>query len=242
MKYSLISAAVLAPQLGFALVGNTWSFSGKPAGGLKDVTFGFNMAGASHKSGYYVAQQFKFQGITSVGYCGVQNRPNAKGKSVVHAAFSSFQKGATSKDPNCSDGADGGAGVSCSVDFNGDYAATYNIVVKRTTGRTWTGTIVNTATGQQTHIGTYTLPSGAGGIEPSQMGFVEYYPWNSGSHKCSDLPKIGVTMYKPTSKTAGAGTGSIGKPYEYGDCVGKVDFSTAQVSNGYKIDVGFRGV
>ncbi|KAK2616314.1 hypothetical protein QQS21_000748 [Conoideocrella luteorostrata] len=239
MKYSLTTLAALAPQLGFALVGNSWSFSGKPSGGLKDVTFPFNMAGATHKSGYYYAQQFNFNGIPDVGYCGIQNRPNKNGRSIVHAVFSSFQKGATTKDSNCHTGADGGPGVSCAVDFEGDYSATYNIVVENVSGTTWKGTAVNTATGKSTHIGTYSLPSAAGGIKSSQVGFVEYFPWNSGSHQCSQLPKTEVTMYKPTSKTSGAGTGSIGKPYEYGDCKGKVKFSTSQVSGGYKIDVGF---
>ncbi|KID72158.1 uncharacterized protein G6M90_00g027960 [Metarhizium brunneum] len=239
MKYSLATLAVLAPQLGLALVGNGWSFSGKPAGGLKDVTFPFNMAGAAHTSGYYFAQQFKFNGIPDVGYCGIQNRPNKNGKSIVHGVFSSFQKGTTTSDPNCHTGADGGPGVSCAVDFEGDYSATYNIVVENESGTKWKGTAVNAATGKSVHIGSWTLPSGARGIESSQVGFVEYYPWNSGTHKCSDLPKTSVTMYKPTSKTAGAGAGAIGKPYEYGDCVGKVNFSTVGVPDGWKITVGF---
>ncbi|EFY84314.1 hypothetical protein J3459_016971 [Metarhizium acridum] len=239
MKYSLTALAVLAPELGSALVGNSWSFTGQPAGGLKDVTFPFNMAGASHTSGYYFAQQFNFYGVDSVGYCGIQNRPNKNGKSIVHGVFSSFQKGATTSDPNCHAGADGGPGVSCAVDFEGDYGVTYNIVVENAGGTKWKGTAVNTATGKSVHIGSWTLPTSAKGIRSSQVGFVEYYPWNSGSHKCSDLPKTSVTMFNPTSRTAGAGTGSIGKPYEYGDCVGKVNFSTTKVTGGYKITVGF---
>ncbi|OAQ71941.2 hypothetical protein VFPPC_00019 [Pochonia chlamydosporia 170] len=194
------------------------------------------MAGASHDSGYYFAQQYNFQNVKDVGYCGIQNRPNSGGNSVVHAVFSSFQAGTTTTDPNCHDGADGGSGVSCAVEINGNYDATYNLVIENTSGTTWTGTVVNKATGASTRVGTYTLPSGAGGIQSSQGGFVEYYPWNSGSHQCSELPKTEVTMYNPTSKTSGAGSGVIGKPYEYGDCVGKVAFSTAQISGGYKID------
>lgn len=239
MKYSLTTVAAFAPQLGFALVGNSWSFSGSPSGGLKDITFPFNMAGASHTSGYYFAQQYNFQNVENVGYCGIQNRENSGGKSVVHAVFSSFQAGTTSDDANCHDGADGGSGVSCAVEINGDYSSTYNLVIENTSGTTWTGTIVDTSTGAKTRVGTYTLPSGAGGIKSSQVGFVEYYPWNSGSHQCSDLPKTEVTMYDPTSNTSGAGSGTMGKPYEYGDCVGKVDYSASQVSGGYKIDVGF---
>ncbi|OAA51781.1 hypothetical protein NOR_00374 [Metarhizium rileyi] len=239
MKTSLITLAFLAPELGLA-AGNTWSFSGNPAGGLKDVTFPFNMAGATHTSTYYFAEQFNFEGVEHVGYCGIQNRPKKDGKSIVHAVFSSFQGGTTTSDPNCHIGADGGPGVSCAVAFPGDYRVTYNIVVQNVGGTKWKGTAVNTATGQSFHIGSWTLPAGAKGIQNNQMGFVEYYPANSASDfKCSDLPKTSVTFYNPTSRTAGAGTGTVQKPYEYGECVGKSGFSTSRVRGGWKINFGF---
>ncbi|KAG6016681.1 hypothetical protein E4U54_000670 [Claviceps lovelessii] len=239
MKFSLTTLALAAPQFALALVGNGWTFSGTPAGGLKDVTFPFKMYGAAHKSGYYFAQQFNFNGISEVGYCGIQNRPNQGGKSVVHAVFSTFQGGSTTNDPNCHYGADGGPGVSCAVDFEGDYSAIYNIVVQHVAKTTWKGTAVNTATGKSVHIGTFTLPSSAGGIRSSQVGFVEYYPWNAGTHQCKDLPKTSVVMYNPFSSTPGAGVGRIQKPYEYGDCVGHVAFATSAVTNGYDITCGF---
>ncbi|GAO15641.1 uncharacterized protein UV8b_01493 [Ustilaginoidea virens] len=241
MKYSLTTLAAVAPQMGLALVGNSWSFSGSPRNGLRDITFPFNMAGAAHDSGYYFAQQFSFIGIPEVSYCGIQNRPNVHGKSIVHGVFSTFQGGATTTDKNCHLGADYGPGVSCAVDFVGDYKHTYNIVVRHRNDTTWTGTAVDTVTGHAVHIGSFTLPSDAGGIDAGgQMGFVEYFPWNGGTHKCSDLPKNTVTMYSPTSKTAKAGKGTMDQPYEYGDCVGQVDFSTSAAgSNGWKIAVGF---
>ncbi|KAG5984964.1 hypothetical protein E4U55_002371 [Claviceps digitariae] len=239
MKFSLTTLALVAPQLALALVGNSWSFSGAPAGGLKDITFPFRMYGAAHKSGYYFAQQFNFQGIKDVSYCGIQNRPNQGGRSIVHAVFSTFQGGSTTKDRNCHQGADGGPGVSCAVDFEGDYRDVYNIVVQHVKGTMWKGTAVNTVTGKSVHIGSFTLPSSAGGIKSSQEGFVEYYPWNVGTHQCRNLPKTAVTMYNPFSSTPGAGVGHMGKPYEYGDCVGKVAFATSQVRNGYDIHCGF---
>ncbi|EXU94947.1 DUF3472 domain protein [Metarhizium robertsii] len=237
MKYSLTAITVFAPHLGFALVGNNWSFSGHPSGGLRDVTFPFNMAGASHDSGYYFAEQFAFQNMKDIGYCGIQNRPNSNGESIVHAVFSSFQNGTTTSDANCHDGADNGPGVSCAVEINGDYRDTYNLAVENIPGTTtWTGTVINTATGAQTRVGSWKLPSGAGGIESSYSGFVEYY---RGTQPCAKLPKTEATFYNPVSKTPGAGNGVVGEPYEYGDCVGKVDFSTTKVSDGYEIKVGF---
>ncbi|KAG5928855.1 hypothetical protein E4U42_007833 [Claviceps africana] len=239
MKFSVTSLALAAPQAALALVGNSWTFSGSPAGGLKDITFPFRMYGATHTSGYYYAQQFNFQNINEVGYCGIQNRPNQAGQSIVHAVFSTFQGGSTTNDANCHSGADGGPGVSCAKEFVGSYNAVYNIVVQHVSGTTWRGTAVDTSTGKSVHIGSFTLPSSAGGIRSSQVGFVEYYPWNAGTHQCRSLPKTAVTMYRPTSKTPGAGVGRIGKPYEYGDCVGKVAFATTKVANGYDITCGF---
>ncbi|KFX91263.1 hypothetical protein O988_07827 [Pseudogymnoascus sp. VKM F-3808] len=239
MKLTAAALAALAPQACLCLVQSDWSFPNSPSGGLKDLTFGFYMGYAPHAAGYYFAQQFNFNGISDVGYIGLQPRPNVDGHNVAHAAFSTFQAGSTTSDPNCSQGADGGAGVSCAVDFNADYSHTYHVVVEFDSGTTWSGKVVDTTSGQETHIGTYTLPSGAGGIKSSQVGFVEYYPWNSGTHNCGDLPKAGVTMYYPTTSTSGAGTGTIGQPYENGDCVGDVAFSISQGVGAWNINVGF---
>ena len=82
------------------------------------------------------------------------------------------------------------------------------------------------------------LPSGTGGLKGSQVGFVEYFPWNMGSHPCSDLPYTKVTFGVPTTTTDGA-TGTIGDAYEIGDCVGKVDFARNRTPAGDEISVGF---
>lgn len=102
--------------------------------------------------------------------------------------------------------------MSCAVEFSGSYSNTWNLVVTNTGGTTWTGTAVDTATNAQQHIGTYTLPSDAGGIQNSQLGFVEYYPWNSDpSLTCADLPSTEGTFYPPTteSSSVGAQTGTL---------------------------------
>ncbi|KAG5964634.1 hypothetical protein E4U56_002114 [Claviceps arundinis] len=241
MKFSsLISMALAASPTAFAAIGNSWNFTGKPKGGLRDITFPFRMEGATHKEGYFFAQQFSFQGLRSESVCGVKTQPNADGgRSVIRAVFSTYQPGATTQDSNCRDGLDGGPGVSCSVAFYSDYLAILNIVIENVSGTTWKATVVNTSTGRDIHIGTWTLPSPAGGILSKQYGFVEYTPWNSGRHLCGNLPRTSVTMYNPFSKTRGAGTGIINAPYEYLDCVKFMGFSSEKVPHGYQIQCGF---
>ncbi|KAI1501793.1 hypothetical protein F5X99DRAFT_418368 [Biscogniauxia marginata] len=240
MKFTAAVLASCGPTLSFALVGLDWSFDTTPSGGLNDVTFPMNIAHAPHESGFYFAQQFNFENVENVGYTGLQPREDSSGNSIVHAAFSSFQGGTTTGHPNCHDGADGGSGVSCAVDIHGDYSHTYNCVVENTGGTTWRGTLVDTVTGESNVIGEWTLPSGSGKLKGSQLGFVEYYPWNGQpSHTCDSLPKTEVTFYYPTTKTSGAGYGKIPDVYEYGDCVGKAGYSSSQGSSSWTIEVGF---
>nr|BAN17454.1 hypothetical protein [Epichloe festucae] len=238
--FAILAALVPSPIL--ALVGIDWSVTNVPSTGLTDITFPITIAEADHISGYYFAQQFNFVGTPDVGYTGLQPRPNKRGKPVIHAVFSSFIAGTSTKDPNCSPGADGGPGVSCSFEWNGIYGRTYNMEVKTTGGRTWVGTAVDTVTGARIHVGSFTLPKGTNGIKSKQGGFIEWYPWNASKppNHCARLPYCKVIFGNPRTTH----TGSVGKQslaYEYGDCVGKVAFSTARVARGVRANVGFRG-
>lgn len=237
---SVLRAALLSSifQATEALVGISWSVSSVSPAGLKDITFPISMPNAPHDSGYYFAQQFNFVGQDDAGYTGLQPRKDSGSKSVVHAVFSSFIAGTTSSDSNCSDGADGGAGVSCAVDVDSTYADGYLLEIKNTGGTTWSGTLVNSVTGKRTRIGSYTLPSGSQGIKGSQVGFIEYYNWNSEpSHSCGSLPKTEVTFGVPTTSNGNAG--SLQNAYEYGDCVGKVGFRSVRSNRGVDVTVGF---
>lgn len=221
-----------------ALVGNTWTIASIPSKGLPDITFPFNMANASHDSGYYFAQQYNFQNVESVGYTGLQPRPDQNGNTIVHGVFSSFQEGTTSTHPNCHDGADSGPGVSCAVDIAGDYTHTYNCVVENIGDTTWRGTLVDTATHLTTIIGEWTLPSGAGGLKSSQVGFIEYYPWNDGQdHGCETLPRTEVFFGFPSSSLDKSG--DIPRVYEYGGCEERAGFSSESVREGWQMEVGF---
>ncbi|KAG5954851.1 hypothetical protein E4U58_007436 [Claviceps cyperi] len=190
--------ALAASRSAFAAVGTSWRFTGKPKSGLGDITFPFRMEGATHKSGSLFAQQFDFQGPSSIALCGVKTQPKGPGgRSVVRAVFSTYQAGSTTDDGNCRGDVDGGPGVSCTVDFYGDYAAIFNIEVENVGGTTLKATAINISTGRDIHIGTWTLPSTVGGVNKKQYGIVEYSLWNTGRRTCGkgDLPKTTVTMY-----------------------------------------------
>jgi hypothetical protein len=234
----IASAVALLPTFAMGLVGISWSVKNVPTSGLTDITFPFSIANSPHKTGYYFAQQFNFNGQSDIGYTGLQPRPDSGGRPVIHAVFSSFIAGTTTTDSNCQSSADGGPGVSCSTEFSAPYADAYQLVVQNTGGTTWSGTVVDTTTGNRVHIGSWTLPSGTQAIKGSQVGFVEYYPWNSGIHTCSTLPFTSMTFGVPTTTMKGA-TGSLSNAYEYGDCVGKVAYKSQRTPQGVEVSVGF---
>lgn len=242
---AILAVHSILPILTSANVGVGWSISNVSSSGLKDITFPMSMVHTPHKEGLYFAQQYGFTGINDIGYTGLQPRSNDKnGSSIVHAVFSSFVPGSTTTDKaHCSDGADGGPGVSCAIDIPTPYSHPYNLVVKNTHGSTWTGTLVDTVLGNSTRIGSYTLPSQAGGIKSSYLGFVEYYLFNSENDGgCGEMPRADVTFGPPSSNStsAGAAVGKLDKPYPYGDCEEESNFRTTQAGSGkYRVTVGF---
>ncbi|GAD96495.1 hypothetical protein NFIA_092810 [Paecilomyces variotii No. 5] len=241
-RHVILISTVVSTLSGLAhgLVGISWNVSNTPSSGLTDISFPISMPDAPHESGFYFAQQYSF-GSSAMGYTGLQPRPDSDGQSIIHAVFSSFTKGSTTDDSNCSPGADGGDGVSCAVDVASSYVDSYVLSVAKAGDTSWNGTLIDTTTGVSTHIGSYSLPAGTANIQSSQVGFVEYYPWNSdASHSCAALPYTAVTFGTPYTKTPGAGDGALSDAYEYGDCVGKVDFQNHRPTpNEVKTSVGF---
>ncbi|BCR83621.1 uncharacterized protein ACHE_11023A [Aspergillus chevalieri] len=231
------------PMLATANIGFGWSIANVSTSGLKDITFPMTMPRAKHENGLYFAQQFGFVGCDDVGYTGLQPRSDTEnGTSIVHAVFSSFVAGTTTTDSeHCDDGADGGPGVSCAVDVPAPYSRPYNLVIKNVHDTTWTGTLVDAIAGNATHIGIYTLPAGTGGIQESQLGFVEYFLFNSETGGgCGKMPKADATFWAPRTNTSGLGVGKLEKPYPYGDCAEEGDFQTTRVGGGgYRVTIGF---
>ncbi|MFC9328627.1 discoidin domain-containing protein [Kitasatospora sp. NPDC057015] len=188
------------------------------------------------QAGTYFAQQFSFTNSSSGAYAGLQPRADLNGHQRLHAAFSSFIANTTSTDSNCSNGADGGAGVSCASDFDGVYGHEYAIKVALTGTDAWTGTATDTVTGVANHIGTFKLPSGSGNLNGSHGGFVEYY---RGSPSCDQLPKIDVVFGAPTTTDAGTHAGTAKANYEYNDCIGTADYTAITEGNGTHITRGW---
>ena len=242
MKTTQILLSIL-PTLATANVGLNWNIANVSSSGLKEITFPIAMPHAKHEKGIYFAQQFEFSGANDIGYTGLQPSSDTSNNSIVHAVFSSFVPGTTSTDKkNCNDGADGGPGVSCAVNVSATYSHTYNLVIKNTHGTTWTGTLVDAVLGNATHIGSYTLPTGTGGIKSSHMGFLEYFLFNAEKEQggCSKMPRADVTFWPPRTNISRLSVGKLEEPYPYGGCEGEDNFRTTQVGGGgYRVTIGF---
>ncbi|EYE99202.1 uncharacterized protein EURHEDRAFT_408467 [Aspergillus ruber CBS 135680] len=244
MKITPFLIAIL-PALVSANVGLSWSIANVSSSGLKDITFPMAMPNAKHEGGLYFAQQFDFVGADGVGYTGLQPMADTSNGSMVHAVFSSFVAGTKSTDTeNCSDGADGGPGVSCAIEIPAPYSHPYNLVIKNTHGTTWTGTLVDAVLGNATRIGSYTLPAGSGGVGSSQAGFVEYFLFNvedaEEKGECGKVPRADVTFWPPRTNTSRFGVGELSEPHAYSGCEEEGNFKTTQVNGGgYRITVGY---
>lgn len=209
----------LFPALSNAQAVWSWDLENVPEEGIKEITFPMSVTGSAHEQHYYYANQFPFVGNKDVGYTGLQPQEDAdNGTSQIRGVFSNFIEGSTTDDDLCSEGADGGPGISCGFVFAGDYDHTYNMVVRNIENTKWTGTAVNTETGEEHHLGSYTLPPDTKGISGGNMGFVEDYV---GVEQCSEMPKGGALAGDPFSESAKDVVGSIGEPYDSGTCVGE---------------------
>ena len=223
-----------------AVAGIQWRMTGASSP-LMDITFPINIANAPHRRGYYFAQQYSFVGVgvPSVGYTGLQPRyDSGPGMTVIRAVFSSFINGTTTKDDDyCSPGADGNPGVSCAVVFDGTYGHTYKLEVRNTPGTTtWNGTAIDADTGRRIHIGSYTLPATAGGIEHAELGFVEDFVTGKA---CKNLPYFSVVFGVPSTEMGGV-VGSLIDASDGGVCAGKDNFETHQLPDGgIEISAGF---
>ncbi|QGI97508.1 hypothetical protein CEK26_010577 [Fusarium fujikuroi] len=218
MKFTAAVVALNLPSLGLASVYNTWKFNKFSSAGIDDITFPMKMQGTPREEGLYFAQQFGWKGINDIGYIGLQPRPDKNGKQVIHAAFSSFQKGTTSTHKHCTAGADGGAGLSCAIDIFGDYSHLYHLTVKHIGGTRWRGVLTDTVTGTSNVIGEYTLPSSARKMTNGQDVFIG----------------------DPTTKTSGASGGKITRIYQDGECVNKLNLKATRFAHGYQIQAGFK--
>lgn len=233
---------MVTPALAYADVGGgnvsvSWEMPGTPSSGLTNITYPITVNSATaHQSGIYFAQQFGFTNAPDVGYTGLQPRENSGGAERLSARFSSFVAGTTTSDPLCHEGADGGPGVTCAVDFDAVYGHRYDIKVERTGGDTWTGTAKDTVSGKETHLGAWTLPTDSGNLRGSQGGFVEYY---LGIPSCAEMPRTDVVFGGPKSTDAGGLNGTARANHEYSDCIGESNYQAENDGSGSHITRGF---
>lgn len=215
----------------------SWSIPNTPAAGLTNITFPMTVNPSTlHKDGTYFAMQFRFTKAPEVGYMGLQPRPSINGRARLHAAFSSFNPGTTSTHPNCTPGADGGAGVSCAADFDGTYGHRYAMTVTQAGPDTWTGTATNTVTGASTVIGTWKLAAGSGNLRGSEAGFAEWY---IGAPSCQQMARVDAVFGAPTTTDAAGLTGTAKASYEYGACVGQSGYSADNTAGQAHVVRGF---
>lgn len=206
---------------------------------LTNLTFRFNVNNDTlHDKGTYFAQQFHFDNVDSgndVGYLGLQPRKDKDGKEYLRAVFSSFLSGTQTQDKNCSEGADGGDGVSCGIEFPAIYGHPYAITVHKTAENTWSGEVQDQISKKSVHIGSWTLPDSVGDLLPSGEGFAEYYAFYKPGYpsfvvpECSQLAKINVFYGPVTTTDFGGGIGSISNAHEYNtqECLGDAsDYSS----------------
>ncbi|MEI7411890.1 hypothetical protein [Pectobacterium aroidearum] len=207
---------------------------------LTNLTFRFNVYESTlHHDGTYFAQQFYFDNSESgenTGYLGLQPRQSKDGKNYLRAVFSSFISGTKTSDGNCSDGADGGDGVSCGIEFPAVYGHPYEITVFKVGNDTWKGEVQDMVTSEIIHIGSWSLPHHIGDLKPSGEGFAEYYDFYQPGFpqfvvpNCSQLAKINVLYGPVTTTDFGGGIGSVTNAYEYNsdECLNKASGFSSQ--------------
>ncbi|XWX01300.1 hypothetical protein V2A60_009327 [Cordyceps javanica] len=220
-----------------------WEATNVPDSGLEDITFPMAMPNAPREEGYYFEQAVAFENVpegmdpTLVIYTGLQPRPDKNGKSIVHAAFSSFFPGTTTSDSNCYDTADGGPGVSCAIDVQSSYEDTYHLHIKVANQTSYIGTLINHSSGKRWPMGSFDLPTGVSGMKGGDwLGFMEYYFTTIGD--CSKYPDTAAIFGNPFTSTTGVNM-SLTYPYKDNACddtmpwhVTEIDQSTLEITIG----------
>jgi hypothetical protein len=203
----------------------SWELPNMPMGGWGEITFPFTVRTAPDASGWHFTQQFGFVG-GSTGYCGVQPRPAGRQLAV----FSVRGQGASVVDVGrCQSGADGGPGVSCWALAPLVRGREYLLTVHRFEqgSRVWRGLLADGDTGQQWELGSWRL-SHNGGINPSQVGFMEYYKPVA---DCTSTPLAILHFGAPYNAPSGI-TGRCHSPVHYGRCKDRLDYAAKSTKDG----------
>lgn len=213
--------------------------SAYPADGVGNITFPVKLYHWGNEKNWYIAQQFRIGGC-SVGYTGIQ--PFGEGMQVI---FSSFQKGTqVLNKERCSDGADGGAGVSCSLRLPKNNIGSWYYLNVKEDNHVWIGVITDGTT--STEVGKWKVPENCKRVSSSESGFLEEFGSSNNNVPCDKKPLLQFDLMAPLVYDS-KGTllpSTIGKPYDKGKCEGKMGFNftednTSEVRKVLKIKNGF---
>ncbi|HHT2664600.1 TPA: DUF3472 domain-containing protein [Citrobacter freundii] len=208
------------------------NFSGRipetPAEGWQEISHAIRInAGPASESMYY-AQYVSFSTATDDDegyYYGIQ--PQGNGRALV--LFSYFGKGGQPVDTqHCSQGADGGEGVSCDTvvipfKYGENYIFSAKLIGETKNENIWEGSVVAASTNVRTKLGSWGTPKSIGYLSGQSIGFIEAY---MGIRSCADIPA--TSAYFSPGKAARTDhsivTGNIIETYPVGVCDGKVAF------------------
>ncbi|UUN30804.1 DUF3472 domain-containing protein [Streptomyces sp. FIT100] len=191
------------------------SIPGAPAEGLNDISYHV-IVNQEPTINMFFAQAFYFKN-GQVGYMGLQPRPDGNDL----ALFSVFGSGASTTDPNCRAGADGGEGVSCSVRYPYQTGRQYRLKIQNVGGSKWEGIVYDTVTATTTHIGSWTVSSSAGKLKPNGTMFME--AWQSVAD-CNAVPKASAYFSNPQGHGSSL-RGSFTSAVLLGPCKDKASYS-----------------
>lgn len=217
-----------------------WSLNDAPSTGVSELHFPMSFTLTPDKSGLYFAYYTTLTG-GSRPYTGFQPKPpRIAGKHTFQSIFSAFNNTAKTEDSNCVYGADGGHGVSCSIQFDAELGHFYSNRLTVTPGDNnlynYSGDVYDDSTNEKiAHIGSFTMPlnGGAGLFKVKDGGFIEaYYP--SGCTQKVSATYGNITGYLDGKKYISNPVS--GRVPATGNCINAV-FSPSSIENSTDVKV-----
>ncbi|WP_166357749.1 DUF3472 domain-containing protein [Pseudomonas akapageensis] len=182
-------------------------------GGYSDMEFQITVTKDPGYNGRtYWAHQFQFG--PDGGYIGLQ-RQNGDAKGLVFSIWGATSW--TNGSGSCGHFSHEGSGVGCGMNYPWQEGVLYKLKVARTAPSAWTGSIIDTRTGQQTTIATIRVPDNYGGLV-SLGEWVENYAQGNEQHESCDAVPTAVAAYGIPTANGGSVLPSASSAWTYGPC------------------------
>ncbi|BEJ15399.1 hypothetical protein CspHIS471_0500040 [Cutaneotrichosporon sp. HIS471] len=217
-----------------------------PARGYESVSARFYIdPGSTWRSGYYMSTSWIYtKSWNELQYFGLQPRTAGDGPTTGRLVYSVFGNGTRSTNKRCSNGADGGAGTSCSLNINFQAGQWYRIeskiIAKTATENRWEGTFIDEGTGVRTVIADFYTPVAFGGLNDAVAQWLEWYKYNLDGLKPATrncTAKFGVHFEPPIGYHPTTGEKQVAKPWV--PFVPRKDDACAVAANRPNWDTGF---